>query len=129
MTSVLHSLRAVILAFFAPRAALLAENLVLRQQLIVLRRAVARPRLRRFDRWLIAALAGRFRSLGEAVIVVKPETVIGWHRAGWRLLWRWRLRSRRQPGRPPIDADRRALIRRMWHENLTWGEDRSRVEG
>ena len=56
--------------------ALLAENLVLRQQLIVLRRGVARPRLRCCDRWLIAALAGRFRSLGEAVIVVKPETVI-----------------------------------------------------
>ena len=128
MTSILHSLRAVILAFFAPRAALLAENLVLRQQLIVLRRGVARPRLRRFDRCLIAALAGRFQSLREAVIVVKPETVIAWHRAGWRLLWRWRSRSRQPPGRPPIDADRRALIRRMWRDNLTWGEDRIAAE-
>jgi len=112
----------LVLAAAAPRAALVAENILLRQQLIVAQRRAKRPRLRRFDRWLIGALAGRFRALLEAVLVVKPDTVIRWHRAGWRLLWRWR--SRRPRGRPPVDADLRALIRRMWRDNSTWGENR-----
>ena len=107
----------IVLAFVAPRAALVAENLILRQQLIVVRRQIKRPRLRRFDRWLIGALAGRFHRLLDTVLLVKPETVIGWHRSAWRLLWRWR--SRRPPGRPPVDADLRALIRRMWRDNPT----------
>jgi putative transposase len=111
-----------VLAVVAPRAVLVAENLLLRQQVIVLRRRVKRPRLRRFDRYLIGAVAGRFRRLLAAIVLVKPETVIKWHRAGWRLLWRWR--ARRRPGRPPIDADLRALIRRMWRDNPTWGENR-----
>jgi hypothetical protein len=55
-----------------------------------------------------------------AVLLVNPETVISWHRAAWRLLWRWR--SRRPPGHPPIDDDLRDLIRRMWRENPTWGQ-------
>jgi len=110
----------IVLAFVAPRATLVAENLILRQQLIVVRRQVKRPRWRRFDRWLLGALAGRFRRLRDAVLLVQPETVIRWHRAAWRLLWRWR--SRRPPGRPPVDADLRELIRRMWRENPTWGQ-------
>ena len=110
----------LVLAFFAPRAALVGENLLLRQQLIVVRRQIKRPRLRRFDRWLIGALAGRFHRLMDVVLLVKPETVIGWHRAAWRLIWRWR--SDRPPGRPPVDTDLRELIRRMWRENPTWGQ-------
>jgi putative transposase len=110
----------IILAFLAPRAALVAENLLLRQQLIVVRRQVKRPLWRGFDRWLIGTLAGRFQRLLDAVLLVKPETVIRWHRTAWRLLWRWR--SRRPPGRPPVDADLRELIRRMWRENPTWGQ-------
>jgi hypothetical protein len=110
----------IVLAFVAPRAALVAENLILRQQLIVIRRQIKRPRLRRFDRWLIGALAGRFHRLRDVVLLVKPETVIGWHRAAWRLLWRWR--SHRPSGRPAVDADLRELIRRMWRENPTWGQ-------
>src|SRR5207253_2557727 len=69
---------------------------------------------------------GGLRRLLDAVIVVKPETVIRWHRTGWRLLWRWR--SRRPRGRPPIDLDLRHLIRRMWRENATCGEDLIRGE-
>ena len=65
MTAVLQTLRAVILAILA-RAELVAENLVLRQQVIVLRRGVVRPRIRPFDRWLISTLAGRFRALVDA---------------------------------------------------------------
>jgi hypothetical protein len=71
---------------------LVAENLLLRQQVIVLSRQVKRPRLRPFDRWVLASIAGRFRDLLATILVVKPETVIRWHRAGWRLLWRWRSR-------------------------------------
>jgi putative transposase len=66
----------IVLAVVAPRAALVAENLILRQQLIVVRRQIKRPRWRRFDRWLVAALAGRFRHLLKAILLVKPETVI-----------------------------------------------------
>jgi len=102
---VVHFLLDLVLAVVAPRAALVAENLLLRQQLIVARRRVKRPGLRRFDRWLLGGLGGRSRRLLDAVLLVEPETVIRWHRAGWRLFWRWR--SRRPPGRPPIDAGAR----------------------
>ena len=121
VTTLLQFLRDLVLAVLAPRAVLVAENLLLRQQVVVLRRQVKRPRLRPFDRWLLATLAGRFRGLFTAVLVVRPETLIRWHRAGWRLLWRWR--SRRRRGRPPIDMDLRKLIRRMWRDNAPWGEN------
>jgi len=123
MVPFLRSLLDVLIAFAGMRAKLVAENLLLRQQVIILRRGRARPDIRGFDRWAIGVLAGTFRGLLDAVLVVKPETVIRWHRAGWRLFWRRRSRSR-SPGRPPIDADLRALIVRMWRDNLTWGEDR-----
>ena len=76
MTTLLQFLRDFVLAFLGPRAALVAENLLLRQQVVALRRQVKRPRLRPFDRWLVATLAGRFRDLLTAVLVVKPETLI-----------------------------------------------------
>ena len=120
MVPFLRLLFDLVLAFVAPREALVAENLLLRQQLIVLRRQIKRPRARRFDRWLIGTLAGRFYCLMDVVLLVKPETVIRWHRAAWRLIWR--SRSDRPPGRPPVDADLRELIRRMWRENPTWGQ-------
>lgn len=104
--------RALRASAVTPRA-----NLFLRQQVIVLRRVVPRPRLQPFDRWLISSLAGRFRALLSVVVIVKTETVIGWNGTGWRLLWRWRSRTRRLPGRPPIDADLRILIRRMRCDN------------
>lgn len=121
MITFLHLLRDLVLAFVAPRTTLVAENLLLRQQVVVLSRQVKRPRLRSFDRWLLATLAGRFRDLLAAVLIVRPETIIRWHRTGWRLLWR--CRSRRPRGRPPIDVDLRHLIRRMWRDNATWDED------
>ena len=122
MASLFRLLFDVILALAAPRSFLLAENLLLRQQVILLQRRVPRPRARRFDRWLIGAIAGRFLRLLGAVVIVKPDTIIRWYRAGWRLLWR--RRSRRPPGRPPVDADLRSLIRRMWCDNRTWGQQR-----
>jgi hypothetical protein len=123
VATTLRLLLDIVLAFVAPRATLVAENLLLRQQLIVLHRRIPRRRPRRFDRWLIGAVAGRFRHLVDAVVIVKPETIIRWHRAGWRLLWRWRSR-RPPPGRPTVDTDLRSLIVRMWRDNLTWGQKR-----
>ncbi len=113
-------LRALV-GLFRSRAALLAENAMLRQQVIVLRRAVPRPRLKAHDRLGISAITKVFPSLLAAVAIVRPETVLRWHRSLWKLLWR--RRSRRPIGRPPIDADTRSLIRRMWKENPLWGED------
>jgi putative transposase len=59
----------------------------------------------------------------KALILVQPETMVSWHRAGYRLFWRWRSRSG-EPGRPKIDGEIRQLIRRMNHENPTWGAPR-----
>jgi transposase InsO family protein len=115
------SLLAALLAMLRSRAALLAENALLRQQLIVVRRAAPHPRLKARDRLAISAATKLVPSLLAAVAIVRPETVIRWHRSFWRLLWC--RRSRRPVGRRPIDAETRALIRRMWKENPLWGED------
>jgi len=94
------------------RAKLVAENALLRQQVIVLKRSAPRPHLKSRDRFTIATITKIFPVLLDAVAIVRPETVVRWHRAFWRLLWH--RRSQRPVGRPPIDADTRALIIRMW---------------
>jgi len=106
---------------FRGRAKLAAENALLRQQVLVLGRGKPHSRLKPRDRWTIAALTKFFPALLDAVTIVRPETVIRWHRSLWRLFWRHR--SQRPVGHPAIDADTRALIRRMWKENPLWGED------
>jgi hypothetical protein len=114
-------------AFLSARAALAAENLALRQQLCVLQRSVKRPRLRRRDRilwvWLFRLWAG-WRS---CLMIVKPETVIRWHREGFKLYWRWKSRANR-PGRPRTAAEIRQLIRRMARVNPAWGAPRIQSE-
>jgi len=109
-----------IAASFRTRASLVAENICLRQQLLVLRRHQTRPRIRDTDRrfWVVACrwFAGWRRSL----LIVKPETVLRWHRRGWRAYWRWRSTSRGKPGRPPIAPELRELIRRMAIGNRLW---------
>jgi putative transposase len=108
------------------RAQLLAENAFLRQQLIVLRRGVDRPVVTRTDRALLVLLAGRVRAWRQALLVVQPETLLRWHRAGFRALWRWKSRS--GPGRPPLSAQTVALIRQMATDNPLWGAERIRGE-
>jgi putative transposase len=115
------SLARALVSMLRSRAALLAENVLLRQQIIVLGRAAPHPRLKACDRLAISAVTKLFPSLLAAVAIVRPETVLRWHRSLWKLFWR--RRSRRPVGRPPMDADTRALIRRMWKENPWWGED------
>jgi hypothetical protein len=100
-----------------------AENAALRHQLVVLRRQLkGRARLTNNDRWFFVQLYRWFPSILPVVMIVRPETLVRWHRAGFRRYWRWK--SRRRGGRPPIEADLRALIRQMSRENLLWGAPR-----
>ena len=108
------------------RAQLLAENALLRQQLIVLRRGIKRPDVKRTDRALLVLLAGRVRAWRQALLVVQPATLLRWHRAGFRALWR--RKSRPGPGRPPLPAETVDLIRRVADENPLWGAERIRGE-
>ena len=105
------------------RASREAEILVLRQQLLVLnRRSAARRRLRNIDRLILVWLCRLLPSMLDAVVIVKPETVLRWHRRGFRAYWRWK--SWRRSGRPRIDRELRTLIRSMSRENPTWGAPR-----
>jgi hypothetical protein len=100
-----------------------AENLVLRQQVIVLsRKSSSRVRLRNIDRLIFVWLYRCFPAILNAITLVKPETVIRWHRRGFHAYWRWK--SRRSGGRPRIDREIRDLIRRMSKENALWGAPR-----
>lgn len=97
---------------------LIAENMFLRQQLIVLERQVSHPPVTQRDRQVLVLLASRIKGWREALIVVKPDTLIGWHRLGFKLFWRRKLRSRQ--GKPPIPAETIALIEEMAIHNRTW---------
>jgi hypothetical protein len=104
------------------QAQLEAEVAMLRHQLNVLRRQAPRPRLTPADRLLFVWLCWLFPSLRSAIMIVRPDTVLRWHRSGFRLYWRWKSRSR--GGRPKVPIEVRSLIRRMSVENLLWGAPR-----
>ena len=126
MFAVLHTLGMIVADLFKSRSRLVAENLYLRHQLnIALRRAPPRLRLRGGDRALLAWMTRLWPSLIGAVQVVQPETILRWHRAGFKVFWRWKSRNR--AGRPKIDNGLRDLIRRMSRENPLWGA--SRIHG
>ncbi len=108
------------------RRQLLAENALLRQQVLVLRRSVTRPAMTPTDRVLLVLLAGRVRAWRRALLVVRPETLLRWHRAGFRSFWT--RKSRTGPGCPPLSTETVALIRRMAGENPLWGAERIRSE-
>jgi len=99
------------------------ENVALRQQLAVFARSKRWRRIRATDRLFWIALRPLWSRWVEVVVFVKPETVIRWHRAGFRRYWTW-ISRRGQRGRPVLDAKVRALIRRMATENPTWGAPR-----
>jgi putative transposase len=105
-------------------ADLMLENLALRQQLAAFVQSGRRPRIRATDRLLWIALRRVWSRWTEVLLFVNPETVVRWHRAGFRLYWAWLSRRRRRPGRPPIDRGIRDLIRRMATANPTWGAPR-----
>jgi hypothetical protein len=114
-------------AFFHSRYNLGLEILALRQQLGILKLKHPCPRLRIPDRIFWVLLRRLWPAWSRVLVIVKPETVVAWHLAGFRLFWRLRSRPK-SPGRPMIDAEVRALIRKMVNENLSWGAPRIRGE-
>jgi putative transposase len=109
-----------------PRGQLVLENLSLRQQLAILRRLAPRPRLRSWDHLFWVWLSRYWPGWKDALLIVSPATVVGWHRQGFRLYWRWKSQGR--PGGPCIDPELRRLIRRLSHENPLWGAPRIQAE-
>ena len=105
---------------------LIAENALLRQQLIVLSRSVKRPCLTGSDRSLLVLLASRVRTWKDALLIVKPDTLLRWHRQGFRLFWR--RKSRTQTRAPRIPAETIALIQEMAINNRLWGVKRIQGE-
>lgn len=113
-------------SLFVSRISLATEILILRQQLLVLNRTVNRPKLCRRDRLFWICLSRLWKNWRDALIIIKPDTVIKWHREGFRLYWRWK--SKALIGRPPIDKEIRELIRRISRENPLWGSPRIQPE-
>ena len=112
-------------AFLIDPAELAAENVALRQQLAMLRHNGKRPKLRKRDRIFWVWLSTLWTHWRAALVIVKPETVVRWHRQGFKLYGKWK--SRRE-GRPRIEKEIRDLIRRMSRENPTWGAPRIHSE-
>ncbi len=116
---------AAVLSRLRRRARLEAENVALRHQLNILKRsAPRRVPLTNLDRWLLVWLYWLCPSVLDAIRLVRPETVVRWHRQGFRAYWRWR--SQRAPGRPKMDRQVRDLIRQISMANPLWGARRTR---
>src|SRR5258706_11073899 len=114
---------AVVRSPFKSKSRLEAENAVLRHQLIVLRRKVrGRAQLTHNDRWFLLQMYRWFPSILKVVTIVQPETLVRWHRVGFRRYWRGKSSSR--GGRTQIEIELRALIRQISTENQLWGAPR-----
>ena len=123
MIGLLCFVLAVLASPFKSKLRLEVENAVLRHQLIVLqRRLQGRVRLTNHDRWFFIQLYRWFPSNLPVLTIFRPETLVRWHRAGFRSYRRWKSRS--LGGRPPIEARLRALIRQMSMDNPLWGAPR-----
>jgi transposase InsO family protein len=123
MIALAYFVLAVLASPFKSKSRLEAENAALRHQLIVLRRKVrGRAQLTNGDRWFFIQLYRWFPSILEALTIIRPETLVRWHRVGFRFYWCWKSRTR--GGRPQIETDLRGLIRRMSIENPLWGAPR-----
>ena len=119
MIGLLCFILAVLASPFKSKLRLEAENAVLRHQLNVLRRRLhGRVRLTNHDRWFFIQLYRWFPAILQVLTIIQPETLVRWHRAGFRCYWRWKSRPR--GGRPRIDTALRILIRRMSVENPLW---------
>ena len=124
MPTSLVALLVLLRSLIRSRVGLQLENLALRHQIGLLQRSLKkRPKITAIDRLLWASLSRIWRDWRSALVIVKPETVVAWHRMGFRLFWAWKVR-RGQPGRPAIAREIRDLIRRMSRENPTWGAPR-----
>jgi putative transposase len=105
---------------------LVAENALLRQQVIVLKRGVKQPKLTGRDRWLMVLLASKLPHWKQAILIIQPATLLRWHRDLFK--WVWRHTSHHTGGRPPLSDETIALIRQMATENRLWGAKRIRGE-
>lgn len=105
---------------------LVLENALLRQQLIVLRRQVNRPQLNNADRALLVLIASRLQTWKSVLLIVQPDTLISWHRAGFRLFWKRKSRTASRQPRLPVETVE--LIKQMAVENRLWGAERIRGE-
>ena len=115
MVAILRLLIGALRNCFMSRGRLEAEVIVLRHQLNILRRqSPRRVRPNAFDRAIFVCLYRHFPDIGKAVAIIRPETVIRWHRMGFRAWWRWK--SRNPGGRPKIDPELRDLVRRLCEE-------------
>jgi hypothetical protein len=123
MVALICFVLAVLASPFKSNSRLEVENAVLRHQLVILQRKVrGRAHLTNNDRWFFVQMYRWFPSIMKVVTIIEPETLVRWHRAGFRRYWRWKSRSR--GGRPQIDLELRTLIRQMSMENLLWGAPR-----
>lgn len=121
MFALLAGLLSMLGASLRPRMSLVAENVALRQQLAVLRRAAPRPRLRTADRAFWVVLSRAWSRWAEALVLVQPATVVRWHRRGFLRFW---ARRSRRVGRPPLDPALAELIVRMARDNPAWSRRR-----
>ncbi len=125
--SLIRAVWCILRLFRLPPSQLVLENLALRQQLAVLSRQRPRPTLRRRDRFFWLCLSKWWPDWRLALVLVQPDTVVGWHRQVFRVWWGWKCRTKRA-GRPSLAKEIRALIRRMARENPTWGSPRIQAE-
>jgi putative transposase len=125
MANLLLMMFGSLLAGLRTQAAIQAEILALRHQLIVLQRTQTKKRLilHAADRWLWVWLSGLWSGWRSSLVIVKPATVIDWHRQGFRWYWTWKIRHGRT-GRPSISKETRVLIRSMSRDNPLWGSPR-----
>ena len=111
---------------FRSKPELVAENALLRQQLIVLNRQVKKPRFNSLDRTILVLLSRLNRSWRDAILMVKPQTILRWHRSGYRLFWRFKTKTKAK--KPSVATETVSLIRQMAQENRLWGAERIRGE-
>ena len=119
----ISTLLRTLISTLATHRELAFENLALRQQIAVLQRSVKRPHLKKSDRLFWVLLSRIWTDWAEILTIVKPETVIRWHRRGFRLYWTWKSRRNRK-GRPAVASEIRELIRKMSRANPCWGAPR-----
>ncbi len=125
MLTILEAALGALLAALRPRASLVAENLLLRQQLAILRRTTPRPRLRPIDRAFWVVISRIWSRWADTLSIVQPATVIGWHRRGFARFWAWKSRP---VGRPALAPELVSLIEQMSRENPLWSRRRIAYE-
>lgn len=125
--NIFRTLFLLLRSFFRRHRDLILENLALRQQLLVQQRTIRRPKLQNRDRLFWACLSRLWADWRSTLIIVKPETVVRWHRQRFKLYWRWKSQAGKV-GRPKISKEIRDLIRQMSRENPAWGAPRIQSE-